>query len=127
MEGYYEIKLGDRPVGKAQVTREGLYYRFRCSCKLEQTSVCRVAVGDVSLGILVPQGNGFGLDTKLPVKRFGEGIPEFRVVLNRPVLEGRFIPLSPEEPFAYIQRLKDAYLARQGGQLGVIIREKAGT
>ena len=26
--------------------------------------------------------------------------------------------LSPEEPFAYLQRLKDAYLAEKDGQIG---------
>lgn len=47
--------------------------------------------------------------------------------LNRPALAGRFIPIKPEEPFAYIERLKDAYLVRQDGQVGIIIKEEAGT
>ena len=79
------------------------------------------------MGVLVPEGDAFVLDTRLPVKRIGEGDFGFRVVPNRPVLDGRFIPIKPEEPFAYLERLKDAYLTRQDGQLGVIIREKAGT
>ena len=127
MEGEYEIKLGNRPMGKVRVTREGLYYRFRCRCQLTGDSVCKVMAEDISLGILVPQGDGFVLDTKLPVKRFGEGCTDFQIQPNRPVLDGRFIPIKPEEPFAYIERLKNAYLTRQNGQLGVVIREKAGT
>ena len=122
MEGTYEILLGDKPVGTAQVRREGLYYRFSCHCKLNEKSVCRVSAGNVSLGVLVPSEDGFRLDVKLPVKRFLNQSPDFKVMPNRPVVEGRFIPLSPEEPFAYIERLKDGYLARQDGKIGVIIK-----
>lgn len=127
MEGTYEVKLWDKPVGKVQVRREGLYYRFICRCQLGDETVCRVNAGNVSLGILIPIGDGFGLNTKLPVKRFDGNSWEFRIMPNRPVLEGRFIPIKPEEPFAYIARLKDAYLAKQDGQIGIIIREEAGT
>ena len=63
---------------------------------------------------------------KLPAKRFGEAVPEFRLVPNKPVLEGKFVPIKPEEPFAYIERLKDAYLTQREEQLGIIVKE-AGT
>ncbi len=125
MEGVYEIKLGDKPVGKAQVIREGLYYRFICRCRLEIDAVCRVCAGEISLGVLVPEGEDFVLDTRFPVKRLGEENLGFRVVPNRPVLDGRFIPIKPEEPFAYIERLKDAYLVRRNGQVGVVLRDMA--
>ena len=127
MEGDFEIKLGDRPVGKVSVTREGLYYRFVCRCQLEKDSVCRVLAGEISLGILVPQGNGFYLETRMPVKRFSGESKDFQIQPNRPVLDGKFIPIKPEEPFAYLTRLKDAHLVRQNGQIGILIKEKAGT
>ena len=126
MEGIYEILLWDRPVGKAEVTREGLYYRFRCKCELPDNTVCRVTAGKESLGVLVPAGTGFALDSRLPVKRFGDSVPEFRLVPNKPVLDGKFIPIKPEEPFAYLERLQDAYLIRRGDEIGIYIKE-AGT
>ena len=115
--------LWDKAVGTAEVTREGLYYRFRCRCKLEEDAVCRVTAGKERLGILVPSGDGFELQTKLPIKRFGDTVPEFRLAPNKPVLEGKFIPIKPEEPFAYIERLKEAYLVRNGGQIGLVLRK----
>lgn len=126
MEGIHEILLWDKVVGKAEVSREGLYYRFRCRCQLAEDAVCRVTAGKENLGILVPCGNGFELDTKLPVKRFGDTVPEFRLVPNKPVLEGKFVPIKPEEPFAYIERLQDAFLVRRGDEIGICIKE-AGT
>ena len=126
MEGNYEVLLWDKPVGTVQVSREGLYYRFDCRCHLTDDTVCRVTAGKESLGILVPCGDSFELNTKLPVKRFGDTVPEFRLVPNKPVLEGKFIPIKPEEPFAYIERLKDAYLVQREERIGICIKE-AGT
>ena len=127
MEGSYDIYLGDKTAGKAEVSRQGLYYRIRCQCHLSEESLCRVWMGDVNLGVLIPEGQGFSLETKLPVKRVENKSIKFSVHPNRPVLTGRFIPIKPEEPFAYIERLKDAYLARQDGQLGIVIKTEAGT
>ena len=126
MDGNYEVLLDGQRVGRILVSREGLYYRFRCHCALSSDTVCKVQCGDISIGILVPVDDGFGLDIKLPVKRFAQVNEPFRIVPNRAVLEGKFIPICPEEPFAYLERLKDAYLVRRNGQLGMIIQEKAG-
>lgn len=131
MEGNHVLRFGGQDVGKVQVTREGLYYRFRCRCHLTGDVVCKVMVhcgeGRESLGILAPEGEGFSLVTRVPVKRFGEGKPEFLVMPNRPAMAGKFVPIRPEEPFTYLERLKNAYLAMQNGQVGVVIRENPGS
>ena len=127
MEGIFEIKLWDKVVGRAEVKREGLYYRFFCRCHMREDTLCRVAVGREDLGILVPVDDGFGLETKIPAKRFADTVPEFRLIPNKPMLEGKFIPIKPEEPFAYIQRLKEGYLHCRNGEYGLVIKEKAGT
>lgn len=123
----YDILLGGQTVGKAHVQRQGLYYCFDCRCRLSGDVMCRVTVtcGDrtESLGLLTPEGDQFVLRTKLPVKRLGEGIMEFIAVPKHPELRGKFIPLSPEEPFAYIRRLEDAVLQIRNGQVGVLITE----
>ena len=128
MEGNYPVYFGKQAVGRVMVRKEGLYYRFCCRCTLTGEVVCRLAViceGEpVHLGILVPVGESFGLDTSLPVKRIGETAPVFQVLPGRVVTDGRFVPIKPEEPFAYIARLKDAFLAYQNGQAGVILKEK---
>lgn len=128
MEGNYPAYFGKQAVGRVMVRKEGLYYRFCCRCTLTGEIVCRLAViceGEpVHLGILVPVGESFGLDTSLPVKRIGETAPVFQVLPGRVVTNGRFVPIKPEEPFAYIARLKDAFLAYQNGQAGVILKEK---
>lgn len=63
------------------------------------------------LGILVPIDGGFGLDTRRPVKRLGEGTLAFSLVSRHDTPKTRFEPIYPEEPYAYLQKRKDAYLA----------------
>ena len=122
----YEVSFGKEQVGKVQVCREGLYYRFCCRCRLSGDVVCRLAVRcgekEENLGVLVPMGTGFGLEKRVPVKHLGEGEMEFYLMPRHTGASGKFIPICPEEPFAYLARLKDAFLTRQNGQTGVIIK-----
>lgn len=127
MEGSYEIMFGGKSVGRVNVTKQGLYYRFSCRCRMSGEMVSRLMVcwqdRQESLGILVPTEGGFGLETRVATKKCGSGVPEFRVVPSRSTQRETFIPLSPEEPFTYIQRLKDAFFERRYGQPGIVLRD----
>ncbi len=128
MIGEYGLSFGQQAVGKVRVTKEGLYYRFDCRCRLTGDVVCKVVAvcGDrrESLGILAPEGDGFALKTRMPCKRFGAGKPEFLVLPNRPEIRGTFVPICPEEPFTFLARLKNAYLETRNGQVGAVLREE---
>ena len=110
-----------------QVTWQGLYYHFLCRCELTGDVMCRLWVTCAdkreSLGLVVPVDGGFGLNTSLPVKRLGEGELTFSLLPKHDKPAGKFIPISPEEPFAYIERLKKSYLVRKGEQVGIEIPE----
>ena len=123
----YVLNLGKDPVGKVQVIRQGLYYRFICRCRLHGDVVYRLTVRcgekNENLGILVREGNGFGLDKKVPVSHLGEEEMAFLLLPKSDRANGNFIPICPDEPFAYITRLQDAFFVRQGGQAGIFIKE----
>ena len=127
MDGKYGVTFGQAEVGVVQVRREGLYWHFFCSCRITGDVVCRLVVqcgnSRESLGIVVPDGDRFQLDTRLPIKKLDRGEPRFLLVPRHEAGEGIFVPLRPEEPFAYIARLKDAYFVRRYGQAGVVIPE----
>ena len=127
MVGTYEIFQGDKIIGRAAVEKQGLYYRFSCRCDPEGEGMRRLEVrcggkGE-DLGICVPMDGRFGVEKKLPCKRFPEGTPEFRIRSGEEKPKGTFVPIYPEEPFAYMAKLKDAFLTHQADQLGIVIRE----
>ena len=127
MDGCYEVRFGNQTMGTAEIRRQGLYYRISCICRLSGDVVCRLRVtcGNTyqDLGILVPVDGGFGLVTRIPAKRLGAGMPEFTLIPKQAAVSSLFVPVYPEEPFAYIGKLKDAFLVRKGEQLGICIKE----
>lgn len=125
----YEVFFGSQPVGRVQVTKQGLYYRFFCRCRISGDVVCRLFAqcgeNRENLGVVVPVEDGFGLDTRIPAKKLGEGEMEFRLIpKTEQVSQGKFVPISPEEPFLYIQRLQNAFLAYQDGKPGAVIPQE---
>ena len=122
-----ELTLGGKAVGKVQVVRQGLYYTFHCRCRISKDQPVRLlaqcGAQQEDLGVLVPLEGGFGLDIKRPVKHLGEGEIRFTLASRHEVPQSHFVPISPEEPFAYLQRLKDAYLETKNGQIGAAWRE----
>ena len=90
--------------------------------------MCRLAVKcggkQENLGVLIPMDGQFGLEKKIPAKRLGQGTPEFQILFKQEKPEGKFVPIYPEEPFAYMTKLKDAFLAVQAGQVGIVLKEE---
>lgn len=126
----YPVILGSSAVGKARIQREGLYGRIFCRCDLPGETMYRLSAQwgetQIDLGTLVPMGSGFGLETRIPVKRLGEGNPVFRLRAKHDRgTSGKFVPIYPEEPFAYIDRLKDAFLETRDGVRGIVIPENS--
>ena len=117
MEGIYPVTLASEPVGKVFVNKQGLYYRFQCRCCLTGTVMYRVlACWDEhhqDLGILVPMEGDFGLDTRLPAKHFVQLPRRFIAVPRHGRFVGNLEPLSPKEPFAYINSMYAQLLQRR--------------
>ena len=123
MEGTYPVFFGQAQVGKVQVRKQGLYYRIFCRCRMTGDVVCRLTVqcgqNRENLGVVVPVEECFGLEKSVPCKRLGEGDPEFCLLPKHEKAAGTFVPIYPEEPFAYISRLKKSYLQIKEGQVGI--------
>ena len=122
----YAVYFANRVVGKVQVIRQGLYYRISCRCRIGPDILCRLYVicneKRENLGVVVPQDGGFALNTSIPVKKLGEGEWTFLLAPKLEPYGTELIPVYPEEPFAYIARLKKAYLVKQNGKIGIVIQ-----
>ena len=130
MEQKYAVTVCGKQVGIVSVKRQGLYYHFSCRCCLEGNVIYRLVItvghSSLNLGIPVPEGGSFTLNTKLPVKCIGEGDMSFTLVPKHEPFSGTFIPISPEEPFAYISRLRNAFLVLRNEQVGICIDKQEG-
>lgn len=125
MIGHYDIVLGNQSIGKAEVIREGLYYRFRCKCSLSGEVMYQLKVvcgeNENSLGICVPVAGGFGVNTCLPIKTVGEGDFSFYAFPRHTDMKGKFVPICADEPFAYIENLQNLHLEFRNGEPGVLV------
>ena len=128
MEGTYDVMLGTQKMGTVTVRGQGLYWQFSCRCPLsgEVMYHLTVQVGNSceDLGILTPLDGQFGINTKLAMKRLEQGSPVFTLHAKRRGQSGLFVPVRPEEPFAYLHRLQEAYLFMQNQQMGILLPEE---
>ena len=119
----YAVSMGTRQVGKVQLLREGLYVHIVCHVQLSGSVMYRLAVESQgareNIGVLTPAGQGFQVDKRIPARRFPDGEPEFVLIPSHEPADGRFIPIRPREPFAYLSQLKDAYMKIKEGVLGI--------
>ena len=127
MVGNYEIRQGDKVIGRVQVEKQGLYYQIRCRCDLSGEVMHRLVVRcggkEENVGVCVPMEGRFGVDKKIPCKHLGEGTPEFMLLPKHEPIAGKFIAVYPEEPFSYIHRLEQAFLAYHENQVGILLKE----
>ena len=127
MFGTYDILLGGESVGKAQVSRQGLYACFQCRLRLAGEVMYKLTLvrdgGTLDLGVPVPQGDVFTLNTRIPIKRIGEGPFTIRAVPRHTPVGKRFVPLKEDEPFRYLAKLNEAAYAMQDGQVGIMIQD----
>ncbi len=124
----YSINLDKECVGTAHVVKEGLFYRIHCQCGLTGTVPCRITVTgerEADLGICVPLKDGFGIETRIPIKRVGEGELRFRVLAKRRDSDELFVTASADEPFPYLRRLSNAYLSVRNGQVGLVFKDQS--
>ena len=121
----YEVFLGEKAVGTVEMQKEGLYVHFSCRCRPVHRDMIRLWMicgeKEIDLGLCVPMDGGFGTEKRIPAKLCGPGEPTFCLRHKDDILRGRFIPLSPEEPFQYLHKLETAFLERRGTRLGIVI------
>ena len=124
----YPVLLGQETIGTAQVEKEGLYWKIRCRCTIESNVMYRILLcGDhrqEDLGICAPEGHQFTLCKRISTRQVPEGNLIFRAVPRHPQLQGKFVPISPAEPFRYLSQLEQVYLCRRDGQVGVVLQDQ---
>ena len=123
----YPILRGGETIGQASVEKKGLYYYFSCRCSLSGEVIYRLVAScgekRENLGVPVPEGETFVLNTRIPVNKLGQGTVTIQAVPKHGSLDGKFIPISPDEPFEYLRQLEKAVFEKRNGQPGIVLWE----
>jgi hypothetical protein len=123
--GIYDVFMDKKIVGHVCVTKEGLYTKFVCQCKLPDKELYRLVLSccdkETDLGICVPQGEYYMVNKDVPNKKIGEGKMEFTIVTKRII--SNFIPLRPGAPFPYLSELANSRFAVENGAYGILITD----
>ena len=127
MEGTYDVLLGNQKMGSATLTVQGLYLQIACKCPLSGDVMYDLilSIDDQKhkLGLLIPEDGSFTIRKKIPAKQIGQGRLQFTLKARHASIMGQFFPVKPDEPFAYINRIENAYVASRDGELGLILSE----
>ena len=153
MEDNYAVMYRGEQVGKLQMQKQGLYCRMQCRCQLPGDDIYRLKMlqgeDSIHIGVLVPEGDGFHLDKKIPAKRIPPGELSFVVRGSREAevrepekmpekpeetpektpeetLEKEFVPICEEEPFPELEQVRSSVLAWQDDQPGIFIQKDNG-
>ena len=127
MEKQFQILAEGKPIGSATVTRHGLYYQIHCICHLMERNPCRIYAAcddrEIDLGICVPMDGGFGIRTRVPVKRLGEGEIRFWAAAHNEKPQEQFVPVETGRPFIFLSQLKNARLAVRNRKTGILLSD----
>ncbi len=111
-------------VGTAEIRENGLYLLISCRCKdLKRITKIRLITPkkEHMLGTCVLSEGSFVLKKQIPKKNISPGPYRFQVLFEE---KQRFIPISENEPLAYIQYLRESKFCCQDGIPGIIIELK---
>ena len=116
MRGNYEVTYAGQAVGTVELSREGLYYRIICRCRVSDSEIHRLYADGEKIGVLIPDGGELVLNTKVAAKRLKEGCT-FSLDEN----SKQFIPIRPGEAFAHLDKVRLGRLAFRDGEPGMFL------
>lgn len=116
MDRNYDVTFEGRTVGTVELSREGLYCRIRCRCRVPDNGLHRLYMDGEKIGLLVPDNGDLVLDTKVAAKRIKEGCA-FSLEEKRK----SFIPIHPGEAFGHLGKLRMSKLAFREGEPGIFL------
>lgn len=121
MQERQEVFFEGRPVGTVELTRDGLYYRLECRCRMPGQEIRRLYADGARIGVMIPEAGELVLKTKVAAKRLKPGC-RFSLEENGE----EFIPIRPGEPFCRLDKVRMGKLAFREGEPGLFLEKVYG-
>lgn len=124
-----KVWLNGEVAGSVCITKEGLYTRFLCQCRLPDNHIYRLSLScngqKTDLGICVPQGEYYTVNKIVKSRQIGDGEMCFQIIPTTEKTKDSFIPLLPNQPFDYISKIENMILCVDNDGYGVLIEDHA--
>lgn len=123
----YDVFWDGQAVGTAAFEKEGLYWKIHCRCDLPDGvpyCITLKAGEQIDMGLLVQEEDGLCLTKRIAMKRIGDAQPSFVVMRRDKKTQTQFKAIEPNEPFDYLENLKESRLEEQDGKLGIMLSKE---
>ena len=119
----YPVLLHDKDVGMVKIEREGMFYKVLYQCSFPDHQIYRMmlAYDDtlIDLGVCVPSKNIYHSAGRLPCKNIDTEKLSFYLTTGKVKANG--IPVETGKPFAYLDKLDNAYLVTDHETTRIVI------
>lgn len=119
---YHVISYEGKPVGEAQIERQGMFMIIRCHCRVRLDSPRKITVHSpdtvLDLGLCIKEYNGCGLLARIPEKSFPKGALEFLLEASVPE---QFIPIYEDAALSSVAILNHGKFELRNGVAGIIL------
>lgn len=116
MAEVFDVTQGGQAVGTVELTREGLYFRVFCRCRMNDREIHRLYAGEEKIGVLIPENGVLILEKKVASKRLQDGC-----AFSLDGKTERFIPIRPGEAFGHLDKVRLGRLAFRDGEPGLFL------
>ena len=108
MEKSYSVTMGTQIVGTATVRRQGLYSRIVCHCCFDKPRFYHLEMEcngqSRRLGVLIPSGNRYLLETTIPAKYINEDNIRFYIPVLAATEQRQFLSIEQGKLFSGITK-----------------------
>lgn len=127
MVNSYDVFWEGKAVGTASFEKEGLYWKIRCCCDIPDDVPYQVTLKageEIDMGLLVREENGYCLTKRIAMKRIGDMQPSLMASPRRAKALEAFQPIISDEPFSYIEKIKNTKLETKDETVGIMVAQE---
>lgn len=118
----YPVTYLGATVGKIEITKEGLYYRYKGEFQLTEDHFYRVYAlapsGKINLGVCNPTGGIWAISGTIAIRKLNVDCLQFEICTPEKI--DTFIPINENQPISSLEHLMDYRFCRKGDLCGFI-------
>lgn len=104
----YPIFFSEQQIGHAQIEKQGMFYKIRCFCNINNSQTNRIYIVcgsiKIDLGVCIPMEKGIGLTARMPSDQINIDSASF-IMINTSQSKDELFPVKEGVAFDQIHQL----------------------